>query len=168
MEKQITKHFLKCTLFLFLMFGLASCSTDSVRVINLKCENISNPLGIDLTQPALSWQINSLENNFNSSAYQIVVSSSLENLKSNKFDYWNTEKVSDINSIQVKYNGKLFQTGKKYYWKVRVWNKEVNVSEWSEPAWFVAGVMKKEDWKAKWIKSPNLPESSMPLFRKEF
>ena len=151
-----------------LIFGLESCNNSSFQVVSLKCENISNTVGIDLPQPMLSWQIKSLENNFNTSAYQVLVASSLQNLNKTKGDFWDTQKVTEVNLNQLKYSGKPIETGKKYYWKVRVWNKEGNISEWSKPDWFVAGVMKKEDWKAKWITCLNLPEISMPLFRKEF
>jgi len=37
------------------------------------------------------------------------------------------------------------------YWKVRVWDKDGNVSKWSEPAQWSMGLLKPGDWKAKWI-----------------
>ncbi|TNF40733.1 MAG: hypothetical protein EP310_08395, partial [Bacteroidetes bacterium] len=169
MKKQVTSNILNHTLILLcLFFALVSCNNSAIQVIYLKCENMSNPLGIDIPQPVLSWQIHTHANNVYPAAYQVLVASSIQKLNENKGDFWDTGKISDGSLFQVKYKGKPIETGKKYYWKVRVWNKEGKVSEWSKPAWFGAGVMKNEDWKAKWIKAPNLPESSMPLFRKEF
>ena len=35
--------------------------------------------------------------------------------------------------------------------KVKVWDRDGNPSEWSEPTRWTMGLLKREDWKAKWI-----------------
>jgi len=127
----------------------------------LSCEGLSNPLGIDVAQPRFSWILNSSERGQLQSAYQILVASSQENLDANKADKWNSGKVISEQSINVVYKGDALKSGKTYYWKVRVWDKDGEVSPYSKTAIFEMGLLKVEDWKAQWISGGN-------LLRKEF
>ncbi|WP_255580360.1 sulfatase-like hydrolase/transferase [Flavobacterium sp. UMI-01] len=58
-------------------------------------------------------------------AYQILVSSSLDKLNQNIGDVWNSEEVRKIQATNIAYNGSSLESGKTYYWKVRLWD-EVN------------------------------------------
>ena len=49
------------------------------------------------------------------------------------------------------YYGAPLKSDKKYYWKVRVWDKNGNVTPWSEAAFWTTGLLTENDWKAKWI-----------------
>jgi alpha-L-rhamnosidase len=138
-------------------------------VSELRCENLSNPLGIDKIQPTLSWQISSPRRNTYQSAYEIRVSSSVASL--NKATIWNTGKVQSDQSVFVKYRGQPLESGKTYFWQVRVWDGQNKASDWSSAAHWQAGLLKASDWKAKWIqvgyKEDTINQAS-PLFRKEF
>jgi len=127
----------------------------------LSCEGLSNPLGIDVAQPRFSWILNSSERGQLQSAYQILVASRQENLDANKADKWNSGKVMSEQSINVVYKEDALKSGKTYYWKVRVWDKDGEVSPYSKTAIFEMGLLKVEDWKAQWISGGN-------LLRKEF
>ncbi len=50
---------------------LATYSFAQINPVNLKCEYITNPEGIDIPHPRFSWQLSSNENNQFQSAYQI-------------------------------------------------------------------------------------------------
>ena len=54
-------------------------------------------------------------------AYRVLVASSLELLKENKADYWDSKKISS-NLHPLVYAGKPLHTGKTYYWKVQEWD----------------------------------------------
>ena len=69
-----------------------------VKLENLRCEMLENPLGIDVAQPRLSWQIVSSTRNTQQQAYQILVASSLEKLAANEGDLWDSGK-SQLNTI---------------------------------------------------------------------
>ena len=157
---------------------------------NLTCEYRINPLGINVTQPRLGWYLstNNLElRDQKQSAYHILVASNTEKLDQNQGDLWDSEKTESIQQHQIKYQGKSLTSGERIYWKVRIWDQEGNVSDWSEPAFWEAGLLKQEDWgRARWIAlevlkdsqqivpglhhsmEKGLPRDKLPIFRKEF
>ncbi len=83
----------------------------AAEVENLRCEYLSNPLGVDVSSPRLSWMIVSSVRGDLQKAYQVVVSSSRELLAKDEGDMWNTGKVESDQSIQVEYNGKVLHSG---------------------------------------------------------
>lgn len=72
-------------------------------------------------------------------SYQILVASSKENIDRNVGDMWNSGCVFSNNSLNVEYKGKLLETGKTYYWRVRYWDYLNRTSQYSEPQSFVYG-----------------------------
>jgi len=120
-----------------------------------------NPLGIDVSKPRLSWIVNHSQRGQFQSAYQILVASRPENLDADKGDKWDSGKVTSGQSVNIPYEGKILESRKTYYWKVRIWDKNGKMSSWSRIATFEMGLLKNDDWKAKWIKGEN-------IFRKEF
>lgn len=118
--------------------------------INLRCEYCINPLGVDRKNPRLSWILAHSDRGEKQTAYQIIVSSSLENISNNIGDVWDTGKI-DSSAQLVVYNGLPLESRKVYYWKVRWWDSKGNVSPFSETATFEMGLMDENDWKAKWI-----------------
>ena len=133
-------------------FFLAAISTfATVSVGNLRCESLENPLGIDATQPRLSWQLSSDERGQKQTAYEILVASSGKNLAKDKGDLWDSGKISSDESIQVDYAGQPLESRAQCFWKVRVWDKDGKVSGWSKPALWTMGLLHAEDWQAKWI-----------------
>ena len=152
-------------LLVFLMF---SVQLHAIRVTNLRCEYLSNPLGIDNGQPRLSWQFESDKPADKQCAYQIMVASNAENLAKGLGDCWNTGKIKTDQSIQIQYSGKPLASMQKYYWKVRVYDKNGTSSAWSEPASWIMGILDDSQWKARWITGDNSTGKSMPLFKKDF
>ena len=158
-----------------------------VRPIELKCENEFEPIGVETAKPRLSWILKSPRRGQTQSAYQVLVASSKELIDQDRGDMWDSGKVASDRSVNVIYDGKTLLSGRKYFWKVRTWNKpgvphkhenetfydsEVLAalkselfSDYCDPASFTLG-LKKSDWKAKWIAGD--PDVSSPLLRKEF
>jgi alpha-L-rhamnosidase len=89
---------------------------------------LTNPLGIDVLNPRLSWKSSSLIRGQKQTAYRIIVASSPENLKNNIGDLWDSGKVSSDKSNHVAYDGKSLESSIKCYWKVFVWDKDNNIS----------------------------------------
>ena len=104
---------------LSLIFTTGSYAVD---VENLRCEYMSDPLGIDVTEPRLSWTLTSNKRGDVQTAYRILVASSADLLKRGTGDVWDSGKVESDRSVQVEYEGKPLQSGKSYYWKVLVWD----------------------------------------------
>ena len=135
-----------------LSFGLFAAQMIAVTIGELRCENLENPLGIDVTQPRLSWKLHSNERNQLQTAYEILVALSQKELAANKGDLWASGKVSSDQSIQIPYAGKLLAARAECFWKVRVWDQSGKVSDWSKPAYWSIGLLSPADWGvAKWI-----------------
>lgn len=122
-----------------------------LKVCDLKCEYATNPLGMDIAAPQLSWSIESAERGTFQNAFEILVADSPDILSKNKGNVWETGMIGSSLSAGVKYAGPELQSRKRYYWKVRIRNSNGKVSEWSEPAFFEMGLLKEEDWLGDWI-----------------
>ena len=147
-------HAFICTLLFSLVTGgklFAGKTGPGIGIQNLTCEYLANPVGIDKRNPSLIWMMKSDERNWEQSAYQIIVSSNASFLKKNKGDIWNSGKVISNENIQIKYEGKPLLSFMNCYWKVKVWVKDGNESEWSSPAYWKMGILSSDDWKGKWI-----------------
>ena len=136
-----------------LIVTFTNCTTkiSSVKISKLTCENQINPIGIDITEPLLSWMIESKTRGEKQTAYQVLAASSLDLLAKDQADLWDSKMQTSEQSVLIKYAGKPLETGMKCFWKVRIWDKDKNVSAWSEPAQWSMGLLKTTDWQAKWI-----------------
>jgi len=140
-----------------------------LKVEEVKCEHLHNPIGINTLKPRFSWKINSNQQGAKQTAYQILVATEVDKLNENDADLWNSGKMSSANQLFVEYAGKSLNPGQILYWKVRTWNQEGRVSEWSETAHFSIGLLEKDDWKASYIAYPSEDGFyQCPQFRKSF
>lgn len=130
--------------------GFLNLQAQDIRVEGLQCEMLTNPLGIDVTAPRLSWKIIARQRNVQQIAYQVIVASSPEKLAANTGDYWNSGKVTSSQSIHIPYAGRPLTSRMACYWKVKVFTNKGG-SEWSGPAAWTMGLLKQADWIAKWI-----------------
>ena len=158
---------MKKLVLLLLTQCVLTASQAQVKVANLLCENLSNPLSLDVPQPRFTWQLLSPARNTMQTAYEIKVSED----RAFKRVLWTSGKLPSGESVHVPYQGNPLQSGKQYYWQVRVWDNHGNNSPWSEVAHLKMGLLNAADWQAKWI-SPGFVEDSVlrpsPLFRKQF
>ena len=118
---------------------------------NLKCEYLVNPIGIDTISPRFSWLLIHEERNQKQIAYQILVASNKELLKSNTGDLWDSGKIESDLHFNVIYDGISLKSDSTYFWIVKWWDKHGVESDYSSIASFSTALMEKSDWKAKWI-----------------
>jgi alpha-L-rhamnosidase len=143
----------------------------------LRCEYRVNPLGIDEAQPRLTWRVDSDKRGSKQSAYQILVASSMELLRQNTGDLWDSGKVISDQTVNVVYAGKPLVSRQECFWKVRVWN-ENSKARWSDVANWTMGLLPPADWHADyisfhdttpvWKNTANLFLPPAHQFRKEF
>jgi alpha-L-rhamnosidase len=133
----------------------AKAASNGIAVTKITSEFAENPLGIDVQKPRLSWQLDSNERGQKQTAYEVLVSTNLDELNEEKAGMWKTGKVESDQSINIEYGGKPLQSGERYYWKVRVWDNAGQVSSWSEPSWWEMGLLNDSDWSANWIGKAN-------------
>ena len=129
----------------------AACSEKPVTTVtDLKCEYKTNPLGIDIEKPRLSWTMESNLRGAFQTAYQVLVATDSLMLTSDSADVWNSNKINSENSVQVEYEGKTLESNTKYFWKVKVWDQTGKVITSAVNYW-TTGFLNANDWKAKWI-----------------
>ncbi|PIZ30706.1 MAG: hypothetical protein COY42_33525 [Armatimonadetes bacterium CG_4_10_14_0_8_um_filter_66_14] len=128
---------LTCSLFALALPASAaeSPSTETPVATDLRCEYRTNPLGIDVPKPRLSWRLTAGRQ----TAYQVVVDG-----------LWDSGKVESDQSLSIEYAGKALRSSQCVAWKVRVWPG----GQWSEPATWTMGVLAPEEWQAEWIGAP--------------
>jgi alpha-L-rhamnosidase len=142
-----------------------------VEPVDLRCEYLENPLGVDSPAPRLSWklevdngksEIRNLKDTprgVKQTAYQILVATSEKLLKEGKADLWDSGRVESDQSIHVSYAGKPLASRMECFWKVRLWitsgqdpePRTQRPSPWSAPARWTMGLLDMEAWKGRWI-----------------
>ncbi|MCS7223352.1 MAG: glycoside hydrolase family 78 protein [Armatimonadetes bacterium] len=161
-------------------FGKGGLEVSRLRPTDLTCEYRYHPLGIEERAPRLGWICLPLSPNDRGlfqTAYQIQVATSAEKLKKDTPDLWDSGKVVSSQMNQIPYAGQPLHSRMECYWRVRVWDQDDQVSEWSPIARWTMGLLDKTDWTAQWIgydapfsteKKDDLILPPPPFLRKEF
>jgi alpha-L-rhamnosidase len=133
------------------LFGGALQRTD-FSVQGLRCEYLSNPLGIDIQTPRLSWMLSPAPNVRGQSAYRVLVASTPEILRKDRGDLWDSGRVASGQTTWIEYGGR---TGFRPagYWKVAR-GATGQASPWSTPATWSMGLLQPSEWHSKWIGEP--------------
>ncbi|MGA2985475.1 MAG: family 78 glycoside hydrolase catalytic domain [Terriglobia bacterium] len=132
---------------------------------NLRCEYLTDPLGVDSPQPRFSWVLAHSQRGEKQAAYQVLVATEPDGLAHDRGDQWDSGKVPSEEFSQVVYGGKALGSGRNYYWKVRYWDNEGKNSDYSRPGRFGMGLLSREEWKGSWIGGGSANGNE---FRKEF
>lgn len=88
-------------------------------------------------QPEYSWVISPQSGT--QQAYQLLVASSLELLTDNQGDVWDSEQVRNSQSANIEHQGEALKAQTEYFWKVRIWDQDNRVTEYSEAQSFKTG-----------------------------
>jgi alpha-L-rhamnosidase len=124
---------------------------------NLTCEYSTDPIGLDVRQPRLSWQASATKRGARQTAYRILVAETPTLLKAASAGQaqesllWDTDKVVSDASVHVPYAGAALQPGQHCCWRVRVWDENDAASDWSETAFWEMGLLDSANWQADWI-----------------
>lgn len=123
-----------------------------MQLINLTCEYLDSPIGIDSKHPRLSWMFSTEKSEHGKlqTAYHIIVSLSEKLLEKNIGDLWDSGKIMSDQSVFIEYQGKELQSRMQYFWKVKVWDENNVESDWSKPSSWIMGIFH-EDWQGDWI-----------------
>ena len=146
--------------------------TNAQRPDNLRCEYLTNPLGIDVPSPRLTWLLDDARYGAIQNAYRIIVGTDSATVARGQGNTWDTQKVQS-DKMLVSFQGQGLQPFTKYYWQVRVWDKD-NVELSSAVASFETGMMHIDNWKGAWIgdghglNGKSIDVKQAPYFRKEF
>jgi len=135
---------------------------------NLRCEYLVNPVGIDSSNPRLTWFIVDDRREAAQSAWQITVGTDSLKVSNGAGDKWSSGKINSSGML-AQYNGLPLEPFTRYFWSVQVWDAFGIASSYSVPARFETGMMKMENWKGSWVSdSRDIQLKPAPFFRKEF
>lgn len=144
------KYKYSCFLVLIIVLLASGCGKngEDILIKDLTVCYRNNPVISE--SPFFSWKVQDTNSGQNQSAYRIVVSDSEDNLKRKKY-VWDSGKIESDDSVGIEYNGDSLDAGKRYYWKVTVWDKWNNKNTSKENAFFEKGI-ENDDWKdSDWI-----------------
>lgn len=140
--------------------GDGSSRTPAFVPANLQTNHKVSPTGVEVDEVWFSWQIRTSGRGFLQGRYQVLVASSAELLNERQADMWNSGEISSDENLWVNYKGSPLKPAARYYWKVRIWDKAGNASNWSEAVSFSTGLRKDQDWgNTSWIAYELLPDS---------
>lgn len=137
---------------LFLIWQCYMTHVHGFSAVHLRVDYKHNPRAVVSKQPTMSWELVSANRNVKQIAYHILVADSPEKLQRSLGNVWDSGRVTSSKSIQILYSGQTLLATQDYYWKVKVWDNQGTVSDWSTTAKWQMGLMTKQDWKgAQWI-----------------
>ena len=147
---------------------LAACSTSPEAPYSLMCEYLSEPLGIDMSSPRLSWKIPVVKTDSVKSCRVWVSADSMAVINGSGQCWDSGELPSDIRRIV--YAGDSLQSWTKYYWKVGYKTKREDRFVCSPLSSFTTGMMSPQEWgDARWISDGHDKDyRPSPYFRKDF
>ncbi len=165
-----------CRISVLLAFAMgAACQCSVLQAApagpeQLRCEGLTNPLGIDRARPRFSWMIPPGVRGLAQTARQVLVADSPEALAADRGTCWDSGKVESDQSQWTPYRGRPLAKGSRCWWKVRVWDQTGAESPWSQPASFTVGPLSAADWSGQWIGANWMKNNQGPLpwLRKTF
>lgn len=134
----------------------------------LRTEYAPNPIGIDESSPCLRWRVETDRRGARQSAFRVLVASTQTKLDDDKGDIWDSGKRKTARPA-VEYDGAPLMSGKRYHWKVRIWDESEMKGVWSDPATWEMGLLEADDWEASWIRRPEdgeFEQGQFSYFRK--
>ena len=153
--------------FTFLLLCSLSFGENAAIPTNLRCEHLTNPLGVDTDNPRFTWMLNDSRYGAVQTAYCIVVGTDSTKVVAGNGEMWNSKRV-DNDQMLVRYEGKELQPYTKYFWRVSSWDKD-GVETISKVASFETGLKDMANWQGAWISdSHDINIKPAPYFRKEF
>lgn len=111
-----------------------------MKIINIKTEYLSNPLGIDSTHPMITWNIVGDDVKFQKAFEIIYKISNGEEIKMQK----------GTSFTRYEFEEEL-KSRDKVSLKIRIQNEKGIWSDYSKENYFSIGLFNKSDWNAKWI-----------------
>ncbi|WP_256011098.1 alpha-L-rhamnosidase [Desertivirga xinjiangensis] len=134
--------------------------------LNLRCEFLENPIGIDEPSPRLTWNMADCKVGCSQAAFEVIVATDSAGLKSEKGRVWGSGKQSSA-FMKLSLPDNLLKPFTRYFWLVRVWNKDNGSG--SAVASFETGLLNSKNWKGAWITDANdIHKKEAPYFRKVF
>ncbi|WP_182876147.1 alpha-L-rhamnosidase [Microbispora sp. H10670] len=125
-----------------------------LRIHDLKTDARTLPLGLGTPAPEFSWRLSAARADVRQTGYLIQVAT-----RDGFGDgvLWDSGQVADDRPFGAVYAGPALESGRRYFWRVRVTDDSGARGAWSEPAWFETAMLDPSGWRAGWISGPPAP-----------
>lgn len=140
--------------------------TSGASIVEVRFEHHHQPFGIGEARPRLSWIVKSDRPGWQQSAYEI------ELLSADGSPLIGAGRVVSGQSALVAWPFEPLQSRARSAVRVRAWDQNGAVTDWSEAALVEVGLLEPTDWQAKmitpdWDEDPTQPQPC-PFLRREF
>ena len=123
---------------------------SEISAIDIRVNNLINPLGINGDAPEISWRI---AGSIRQSAWRICAAGSIEAWEKGEF-IWDSGKVKDASMSTHRYGGGDLQSREYVCFKVMLWDENDEPGRWSEVNSFECGLLTEADWDAQYVGFP--------------
>jgi alpha-L-rhamnosidase len=129
------------------MNSAPTAPSPTLRVLDLRCDQLREPIGLENLAPRLSWRIDADgRRGARQTAYRIQASTT----RAGAADLWDSGRVESDETLGIIYGGSALSSRQRVWWTVEAWD-ETGAQAVSEPAFWEMGLLRAEDWAASWI-----------------
>ena len=111
-----------------------------MKIVNIKTEYLTNPFGIDIIHPTLTWNVVGTDIKYQK-AFEIIYKINNEDAKSI---------IKETSSTRYEFEEE-FKSRDYVSYQIRIQNELGEWSLYSDEQYFSIGLLNKSDWSAKWI-----------------
>ncbi len=159
----------------------ADPSVGALRPTDPRVEYQSAPVGLDTPRPRFSWTLTPRAQTPEArgerqTGYQILAASAPDLLKLDQGDLWDSGHVRSADQLSIVYRGRPLNSGKRVFFKVRVWDRAGIASPYGTASTFDMALLSPSDWKGRFIEEDVAPPTTdddlwrstpAPLFRRD-
>jgi Glycogen debranching enzyme len=128
--------------------------------VRLRVDNREEPMGVTPEQLRFGWQLQSSQRGTMQTAWQLQLAASQDGWDEESALLWDSGKVLSDGQHFIPYQGSPLTSGRRYFWKVRIWDQDGKATPWSDVTSFVTGVFHTSEWEdSQWIAYESLPDT---------
>lgn len=124
-------------------------------IVNMRCEYLKNPLGIDALHPRFNWEYSTDKSttDFKEANFQLLIAVNRKALEKSDLReiFWVSAKTSSSAGNIIYTGSRSLESHAGYYWKVIVKDHTGKLIEDSPIQYFETGKLNLHDWQALWI-----------------
>ncbi|MBL6831967.1 MAG: family 78 glycoside hydrolase catalytic domain [Pirellulales bacterium] len=128
---------------------------EGLAVSQLRCEWLTDPVGVSTASPRLSWIVRSQERAQQQTGSRVLVASDPGLLEPGRADLWDSGMIASDHTLGIEYAGRPLASGQQVFWRVQAADRDHRASSWSEVASFTIGLLTADDWSrsggSEWI-----------------
>ena len=126
------------------MLAASTFTHAALAPAGLRTEWLVNPLGLDAEKPRLSWRVEESDaavRGQRQTKYHVLVSTNPMWLMKGTGEIWDSGVVESDQTLNIEYAGNPLESGKAYYWRVYVWDKDGVKSGSAGAHWAMAVIL---------------------------